>query len=110
MELDSLAARERQVALYERYGPLLTEHQRQTLDLYLRRDWSLAEVARRRRISRAAVHDAVRRALAALESFEERLGLVAEEKRRRTARAAVSRELRELRRRMSRVEAEVAGI
>ena len=48
------------LALYERYGALLTEHQRSVLDLYLRSDWSLAEIAEHEGTSRAAVHDIVR--------------------------------------------------
>ena len=57
MPLDTLQTRGRTLALYERYGALLTEHQRQVLDLYLRNDWSLAEIASHQRTSRAAVHD-----------------------------------------------------
>lgn len=83
MALDTLASRERLVALFERYGPLLTDHQRQVMDLYVRQDWSLSEVARQQEISRAAVHDLVRRATQTLEDFEQRLGLIAEHDRRR---------------------------
>lgn len=63
--------------LFERYGPLLTDQQREVLELYLRRDWSLSEIARSRETSRAAVHDLVRRAGQALEEYESRLGLLA---------------------------------
>jgi len=68
--LDSLTSRERQVALFERYGALLTEHQRSVLELYLRRDWSLSEVAARQKTSRAAVHDLIRRSAQALEEYD----------------------------------------
>jgi len=81
--LDTLQSRERLVTLLERYGPLLTDHQRQVMDLHVRQDWSLSEVAHQQDISRAAVHDLVRRATQALEDFEQRLGLIAERDRRR---------------------------
>jgi predicted DNA-binding protein YlxM (UPF0122 family) len=97
MRLDTLRSRERQIALFERYGSLLTDHQRHILHLYLGRDWSLAEVAQSRATSRAAVHDLVRRAAQAMEEYETRLGLLAE-------RAAIARELGEVRRRLSRLE------
>src|SRR2546421_424823 len=58
MALDTLQARGRTLALYERYGPLLTEHQRAVMDLYLRSDWSLAEVAAGLREVRLALLEA----------------------------------------------------
>ena len=100
MALDTLQARGRALALYERYGPLLTEHQREVVDLYLRSDWSLAEIAAHEGTSRAAVHDIVRRSTLALQDYEERLGLLAETARRR-------REIAELKRRIARLEATV---
>jgi uncharacterized protein len=101
--LDSLTSRERQVALFERYGALLTEHQRTVLDLYLRRDWSLSEVAAHQETSRAAVHDLVRRSAQGMEDFERRLGLLADDRRRREEAAALTRELDALRRRVERI-------
>jgi uncharacterized protein len=107
MALDRLTSRERQIALLERYGPLLTEHQRQVLDLQLREDWSLAEIAAHQETSRAAVHDLVRRSVLALVSFEERLGLLAEEASRREAADGLRRELAAVRRRLTRLEGAV---
>ena len=100
MALDTLQARGRTLALYERYGALLTEHQREVIDLYLRSDWSLAEIAAHARTSRAAVHDIVRRSTKALQEYEKRLGLLAEDARRR-------REIASLKRRLSRMEGTV---
>ena len=110
MALDTLLSRERNVALLERYGNLLTEHQREVLDLYLRSDWSLAEIASRRRVSRSAVHDLIRRSVSVLEENERRLGLLAEAGRRREAREAIAGELADLRRRMSRLEGRLADV
>lgn len=104
MPLDTLQARGRQLALFERYGALLTEHQKQVVDLHLRSDWSLAEIAAHQGTSRAAVHDIVRRSVLALQEYERRLGLLAEAARRRRAVEALEREVTGLQRRVSRLE------
>src|SRR6202165_5197043 len=104
MALDTLRSREHRVALLERYGALLTEHQREVLDLHLRSDWSLAEIAAHEGTSRAAVHDIVRRSTRSLEEYERRLGLLAEAGRRRRAIASLERELAGLKRHMARLD------
>ncbi len=101
MALDTLQARNRYLALYDRYGALLTDHQRQVLDLHLRNDWSLAEIAANQGTSRAAVHDIVRRSTRALEDYEARLGLLKDADRRRRALASLERELADLKQRMT---------
>ena len=64
-----------QTLLYDFYGELLTEHQRQVYeDVVLFR--SLSEVAAARGISRQGVHDLVRRCNKTLEEYEEKLHLV----------------------------------
>jgi uncharacterized protein len=105
MSLDTLQARSRHLALFDRYGALLTDHQREVLDLQLRSDWSLAEIAEHQGTSRAAVHDIVRRSTHSLEEYERRLGLLAEAGRRRRAIASLERELAGLKRHVSRLEA-----
>jgi predicted DNA-binding protein YlxM (UPF0122 family) len=107
MALDTLQERGRTLALYERYGALLTEHQRDVVDLYLRSDWSLAEIAAHQGTSRAAVHDLLRRSTHALQEYEKRLGLLAESARRRRAVEALDRELSGLKRRLAQLEAGV---
>ena len=96
MALDTLQARGKALALFERYGALLTEHQRTVMDLYLRSDWSLAEIASNDGTSRAAVHDIVRRSTVALQDYEKRLGLLAESARRRREIASLKRQLARL--------------
>ncbi|MBO0701764.1 MAG: hypothetical protein J2P38_02450 [Candidatus Dormibacteraeota bacterium] len=103
MVLDRLASREQHVELFERYGRLLTAHQREVLALYLRDDWSLSEIAARQQTSRAAVHDLIRRAIGTLEDLEEKLGLVAQ-------RAQLEREVRALRGRLDQLERVVMGV
>lgn len=61
--------------LLDFYGPLLTERQRRLCDLYWGHDLSLSEIAAEAGVSRQAVHDLLRRATAALQAYEEKLGL-----------------------------------
>ncbi len=108
MNLGGLESRQRQVELFERYAALLTEQQRDVLELYLRSDWSLSEIARSRETSRAAAHDMIHRAAQAMERYERRLGLIAADRRRRDARVALVRDLADIRHRLVRLEQEVA--
>src|SRR5258706_10157461 len=101
MSLDTLQARSRFLALFDRYGALLTDHQREVLELHLKSDWSLAEIALNQGTSRAAVHDIVRRSTRSLEEYERRLGLLKEAGRRRRAIATLERELTDLKHRMA---------
>jgi predicted DNA-binding protein YlxM (UPF0122 family) len=105
MSLDTLQARNRYLALFDRYGALLTDHQRDVLDLHLRSDWSLAEIAAQQGTSRAAAHDIVKRSTRSLEEYERRLGLLAEAGKRRRAIASLEREVAGLKQRMTRLGA-----
>jgi len=67
---------DRVIMLKDFYGPLLTERQQEVINLYYENDWSLAEIAESMEVSRQAVHDLLRRSEAALEDYEQRLGLV----------------------------------
>ena len=68
--------------LLDVYGPMLTDHQREACRLHLDEDWSYAELATALGVSRSAAHDLVRRALAQLAHYEDRLGHAAELARR----------------------------
>jgi predicted DNA-binding protein YlxM (UPF0122 family) len=104
LSLDTLEWRQRHVELFERYSPLLTAQQREVLELYLRSDWSLSEIAGSRETSRAAVHDLVHRAAQAMEDYEARLGLLIADRQRREAREQLARDLADIRRRIGRLE------
>jgi len=62
--------------LMDFYGELLTDKQRDTLDLYYNRDYSLAEIAQDIDISRQGVRDFIKRGEKQLIEFEEKLGMV----------------------------------
>jgi uncharacterized protein len=63
-------------ALYDFFHPLLTDKQRDYMDLYYVDDYSLSEIAETFGISRQAVYDNLKRTEALLEDFEAKLGLV----------------------------------
>ena len=65
-----------QTLLYDFYGELLTEHQKQVYEDVVFGDYSLAEAAELHHISRQGVHDLIRRCNQALAGYEEKLGLV----------------------------------
>ena len=67
--------------LFDFYGPLLTERQRELLALYCEEDLTLSEIAAQQGISRQGVYDAVRRGARTLESYERQLGLLARYRR-----------------------------
>ena len=65
-----------QAMLYDFYGELLTEHQRQIYEDVVFENLSLGEIAQEEGISRQAVHDIVKRCDKALSEYEEKLKLV----------------------------------
>lgn len=65
-----------QALLYDFYGELLTEHQKEIYEQFVLDDLSLSEIAESEGISRQGVHDLVRRCQKALEGYEAKLHLV----------------------------------
>lgn len=78
--------------LLDRYGALLTDRQRDCLDLYYNENLTLAEIAEHFHISRQAVHDAMRHGEEQLLAYESALHLVAERPKKEKA----ARELMEM--------------
>ena len=62
----------RMAMLFDFYGDLLTERQREFYDLYYNEDLSLAEIAENYGISRQGVRDVIVRAEAAMSEIEEK--------------------------------------
>ena len=63
--------------LFDFYGEVLTEKQRDFFDLYHNHDMSLGEIAENTGITRQGVRDVIVRATQVLRSMEDKLGLVA---------------------------------
>ena len=61
--------------LYDFYGELLTEHQRNIYEGVVFNDMSLSEIAEEQGISRQGVHDLVKRCNKILAGYEEKLKL-----------------------------------
>lgn len=70
-------------ALFDAYGSLLTPKQQDIYICTYKEDLSLAEVAENNGISRAAVHDALKKSQIALEGFEEKLHLLKKDELRK---------------------------
>ncbi len=61
--------------LFDFYGDMLSEKQRQVVALYYEEDLSLAEIAENQHITRQGVRDSLKRAEAQMLEMEERLQL-----------------------------------
>ena len=66
----------RRSLLFDFYGELLTDHQRNIYEAFDGEDMSLGEIAQMEGISRQGVHDMIRRTNRLLEKYESRLHLV----------------------------------
>ncbi len=62
--------------LFDFYGDLLTDRQKEFYDLYYNEDLSLAEIAENYGISRQGVRDVIVRAEAAMEEIEEKTHII----------------------------------
>ena len=64
-------------SLLDIYGGVLTDKQREMLELYYNEDLSLSEIAANEGISRQGVRDSIKRGEEALLDLEEKIGVVA---------------------------------
>lgn len=99
--------------LYDFYGELLTQHQRQIYEDAVYNDMSLAEIADIHGISRQGVHDLLKRCDRILEGYEQKLHLVERfesVKERVTQISRLTKELEETVRQDARTESRVCRI
>ena len=66
----------RMTMLFDFYGEVLTERQKEFFDLYYNEDLSLAEIAENYGMSRQGVRDVIVRAEAILTDLEDKTGLI----------------------------------
>ncbi|WP_186564418.1 YlxM family DNA-binding protein [Lawsonibacter celer] len=66
----------RMALLYDFYGDMLTDRQKEFYDLYYNEDLSLAEIAENYGITRQGVRDVIVRAEAILTELEDKTGIV----------------------------------
>lgn len=62
--------------LYDFYGELLSDHKKQIFEDYILNDLSLSEIAQEQGLSRQGVHDIVKRCIAQLKEYEDKLSLI----------------------------------
>ena len=67
----------RMALLYDFYGDMLTDRQKEFYDLYYNEDLSLAEIAENYGITRQGVRDVIVRAEAILTELEDKTGIIA---------------------------------
>lgn len=82
--------------LFDFYGELLTDKQREYYDLHYNEDLSLYEIAEQSGVSRQAVWDIIRRAEATMLETEKKTGFVAKAVRRRKALESLEAQLTKL--------------
>lgn len=62
--------------LFDFYGELLTDNQKNILDDFLNSDYTISEIANNKNISRQSIHDTVKRCEQILLAYEEKMQLV----------------------------------
>ena len=83
--------------LLDFYGEMLTEEQRDVVELYYNEDLSLSEIAAHSRITRQGVRDSIKRAEGILLGLEERLGLAKRFRRIQEGLDLIIRDARDIR-------------
>lgn len=73
---DQLGKIYQQTMLFDFYGELLTDHQRQVYEDAVYQDMSLSEIAETYGISRQGAHDLIKRCDKLLQGYEDRLHLI----------------------------------
>ena len=82
--------------LYDYYGDLLTDRQKQCFDLRYNQDLSLSEIAQELQVSRQGVYDNLSRAEALLRNMEEKTGCVRRDRVLRSAEEVILKAADEL--------------
>ncbi len=72
-EIDNMAY---ESLLYDFYGVLLTDKQREVMELYHEENYSIVEIARELKVSKQAVYDNLRKSDRILRDYENKLGLM----------------------------------
>ena len=86
----------RMTMLFDFYGELLTERQKEFFDLYYNEDLSLSEIAENAGISRQGVRDVIVRAEAAMQEVEDKTGIIKRFLSRNTHLDAIAKAAEEL--------------
>jgi len=83
----------RNTLLYDFYGELLTERQKNIHHMYFFEDMTMEEIGERLEITRQSVNHSLKQAQKNLENFEEKLGIIALHDAAKTHMTALGRAL-----------------
>ena len=72
-EIDNMAF---ESLLYDFYGVLLTDTQREVMELYHEENYSIVEIARELKVSKQAIYDNLKKSDRILREYEAKLGLM----------------------------------
>ena len=86
----------RMTMLFDFYGELLTERQKEFFDLYYNEDLSLGEIAENYNITRQGVRDVIVRAEGVMQEVEDKTGLIKRFEQMRSHLAAIESAAAEL--------------
>ena len=95
--------------LFDYYGDLLTQRQRDCFDLRHNQDMSLAEIAEELQVSRQSIHDILSRTEAQLRNMEEKTGCVARDQNCRKVMVEISQLAGKLKDHPNSAVSEIAG-
>lgn len=82
--------------LFDIYGMLLTDKQKNIMDLYFNNDLSLSEIAENSSTSRQAIHDTIKRCEKLLYEYEKKLQLMEKSKKIKIVKNNIEENLKEL--------------
>ena len=86
----------RMAILFDQYGAMLTDKQREYVDLYYNENLTLSEIGENDSISRQAVRDALLRAEASLEEMEAKIGVIRQQQELNEKLSAIQRDVGEI--------------
>lgn len=72
-EIDNMAF---ESLLYDFYGSLLTDKQREVMELYHEENYSIVEIAKELNVSKQAIYENLKKSDRILRGYEEKLGLM----------------------------------
>lgn len=94
----------RMTMLFDFFGDVLTDRQKEFYDLYYNEDLSLGEIAENYNITRQGVRDVIARASATLEELEEKTGIIRRYHTMQEQKLEVVKTIDELKKRIARYD------
>ena len=93
--------------LYAFYGQLLTDNQKNMIELYIYEDYSLGEISENLKISRQAIYDSIKRSQKTLQNYEDKLSLIYKYEMHRKELKEIGKDVEEIRRSLNQKNSDV---